>query len=135
MNILLHFIFIATFLFLYIVSIIILRPFRVHRKRPVSTIALKVSYLLYLAVFLVMAYMVLFFSEMPKEEDARSGDEMFTIYYVIVIFSFFVPNLGVMLRRKVDKLRPAYNVLFTMVNVFVIVALSFILYTYPWRFA
>ena len=51
LNFLLHLIFIATFVFLYVVSIIILRPFRKHRKRPVSTIALKMSYLLYLAVF------------------------------------------------------------------------------------
>jgi len=33
---LLHFIFIATFLFVYIIAIIILKPFRLHRKRKIS---------------------------------------------------------------------------------------------------
>jgi hypothetical protein len=135
MNFLLHFIFIATFFFLYIVSIIILRPLRIHRKRPVSTISLKVSYLAYLIVFLVLAYLVLFFSDVPKDDQDQSGDSLFNIYYAIVIFSFFIPNIAIMLRRKVDKLRTAYNIIFTAVNLFVILALSFILYTYPWKFS
>ena len=51
MNFLLHFIFITAFLLVYVVAIIILKPFRKHRKRPVSTITLKISYLVYLAAF------------------------------------------------------------------------------------
>jgi len=57
---LLHFIFIATFLFVYIIAIIILKPFRLHRKRKFSTITLKLSYLIYLAFFLGFVYLVLF---------------------------------------------------------------------------
>lgn len=133
-NFLLHFIFIATFLFLFIVSIIILRPFRIHRKRPVTTIALKVSYLVYLVVFLVLAYLVLFYSEVPKASESPTNDSLFNIYYAIVIFSFITPNLAIMLRRKVDKFRIAYNLVFTSINLFVILALVFILYSYPWKF-
>ncbi len=51
MTFLLHFIFIAAFLLIYIIAIIILKPFRMHRKRPVSTIFIKASYLVYLACF------------------------------------------------------------------------------------
>ncbi len=42
MTFLLHFIFIAAFLLIYIIAIIVLKPARIHRKRPVSTISIKV---------------------------------------------------------------------------------------------
>ncbi len=134
MNFLLHLIFIATFIFLFVVSIIILRPFRVHRKRAVSTIALKVSYLVYLLAFLLLAYLVLFYSGIRSEEDDPSGKNPFILYYVAVILAFFVPNLGIMLRRKFDKLRSQYNLIFTVINLFTTLVLAFIIYTMSWEF-
>ncbi len=73
MTFLLHFIFIAAFLLIYIIAIIILKPFRIHRKRPVSTIFIKASYLIYLACFLLMAYLILFF--LPSAEPSEEMDE------------------------------------------------------------
>jgi hypothetical protein len=134
LNFLLHFIFIACFLFLFVVSIIILRPFRIHRRRPISTIAFKLSYLVYLFVFLLLAYLVLFYSRARAEIEEPSKRNPFTIYYVMVIIAFLVPNLGIMIRRKVNKLRVQYNVIFTGVNLLVILVLSFIIYTIPWEF-
>ncbi len=134
MNFLLHFIFIACFLFLFVVSIIILRPFRIHKRRPISTVAFKLSYLLYLFVFLLLAYLVLFYSRTRDEVEDPAFRNPFTIYYVLVILAFLVPNLGIMLRRKVDKLRVQYNVIFTGINLTVIIILVFIIYTIPWEF-
>jgi hypothetical protein len=133
LNFLLHFIFLATFTFLYVISIIILRPLRIHKKRPISTITLKVSYLLYLLVFLVLAYLVLFYSRVRAEAEETSAEGSYTIYYIIVIVAFLVPNLGIMLRRKVIKMRAEYNIIFTVINMIVIMVLSFILYTIPWE--
>ena len=133
LNFLLHFIFIVTFLFLYVVSIIILRPFRFHRKRPYSTIIFKSSYLAYLAVFLSLAYLVLFFSA----SETIEGDEdsiLFKIYYGITIFSFIVPNLSIMFRRKIKRLRRSYNIIFSIVNFLVIIALIFIIWSVQWEF-
>ena len=97
---LLHFIFIATFLFVYIIAIIILKPFRLHRKRKISTVSLKLSYLIYLAFFLAFVYLVLFFAdnEVNTEESMENGTS--TIYYIIVLVSFFIPNIGIMIRRR-----------------------------------
>lgn len=134
MNFLLHLIFIATFIFLFIVSIIILRPFRIHQKRPVSTIAIKVSYLVYLLTFLLLAYLVLFYSGERADEEEPMGKNPFLIYYIAVILAFFIPNLGIMLRRKFKKFRTEYNFIFTTINVFTILILSFIIYTIPWEF-
>ncbi len=134
MNFLLHLIFIATFIFLFVVSIIILRPFRIHRKRTFSTIAIKVSYLIYLLTFLLLAYLVLFYSGTRSDEEEPVGKNPFAIYYVAVILAFFIPNIGIMLRRKINKFRSQYNLIFTGVNLFTTLILAFIIYTMPWEF-
>ena len=129
----LHFIFIAAFTVLFVVSIRILRPFRKHNKRPVSTILLKVSYLLYLVIFLLFVYLVLFFSRIrpdPEEPDSTIS----TYYYIIIITAFLLPNLGIMIRRRVKKLRTYYNAVFTAVNLIVVIILIILMFKVPWEF-
>ena len=134
LNFLLHFIFIATFSFLYVVSIIILKPFRLHRKRPGSTLILKLSYLVYLLVFLIMAYLVLFYSKMEGSLDDISFDSRYNLYYIAVIISFVVPNVSIMFRRKIKVFRTAYNYGFTAINILITFTLFFIIYSTPWHF-
>jgi hypothetical protein len=136
LNFLLHLVFIATFVILFVVSIVILKPFRIHQKRPVSTIALKVSYLIYLLIFLLLAYLVLFYSGTPvgEEEEKPISKNPYIIYYVAVILAFFIPNLGIMLRRRFNKFRTEYNFIFTGINLFTSMVLAFIIYTMPWEF-
>lgn len=131
---LLHFIFIATFLFVYIIAIIILKPFRLHRKRKVSTITLKLSYLVYLAFFLAFVYLVLFFAdnEVNTEENMENGTS--AIYYVIVLVSFFIPNIGIMIRRRFKKNRGIYNYLMSFLNFVIILALVFMMSQVQWDF-
>ena len=59
------------YLLLFVISIIILKPFRVHRQRPVSTISLKVSYIIFLAVFLTFTYLLLFGPKEIQEDNWR----------------------------------------------------------------
>jgi len=131
---LLHFIFIATFLFVYIIAIIILKPFRLHRKRKVSTITLKLSYLVYLAFFLAFVYLVLFFAdnEVNTEENLENGAS--TIYYAIVLVSFFIPNIGIMIRRRFKKNRGTFNFLVSFLNFVIILALVFMMSQVQWDF-
>ena len=131
---LLHFIFIATFLFVYIIAIIILKPFRLHRKRKVSTITLKLSYLVYLAFFLAFVYLVLFFAdnEVNTEENMENGTS--AIYYVIVLVSFFIPNIGIMIRRRFKKSRGLYNYIVSFLNFVIILALVFMMSQVQWDF-
>lgn len=131
---LLHFIFIATFLFVYIIAIIILKPFRLHRKRKISTISLKLSYLLYLAFFLAFVYLVLFFAdnEINTEEDMEEG--ISAVYYIIVLVSFFIPNIGIMIRRRFKKNRTQYNFLVSAMNFLIILALVFLMSHVRWEF-
>ena len=131
---LLHFIFIATFLFVFIIAIIILKPFRLHRKRKVSTILLKISYLLYLAFFLGFVYLVLFFTdnEVSTEEVMENGTSV--IYYIIVLIAFFLPNIGIMIRRKFKEKRGVFNYTVTVMNLVVILALIFMISQIEWSF-
>jgi hypothetical protein len=131
---LLHFIFIATFLFVFIIAIIILKPFRLHRKRKISTISLKISYLLYLAFFLGFVYLVLFFTdnEVSTEEVMENGTSV--IYYIIVLIAFFLPNIGIMIRRKFKENRGVYNYSVTVMNLVVILALIFMISQIEWSF-
>jgi cytochrome bd-type quinol oxidase subunit 2 len=131
---LLHFIFIATFLFVYIIAIIILKPFRLHRKRKISTISLKLSYLVYLAFFLAFVYLVLFFAdnEVNTEENMENGTS--AIYYIIVLVSFFIPNIGIMIRRRFNKKRGVFNYISTALNFIIILALVFLMSRVQWDF-
>jgi hypothetical protein len=131
---LLHFIFIATFLFVYIIAIIILKPFRLHRKRKVSTISLKLSYLVYLGFFLAFVYLVLFFAdnEVSSEENIENGTS--AVYYIIVLLSFFIPNIGIMIRRRFTKKRSNYNYFVTLLNFLIILALVFLMSQVEWDF-
>lgn len=134
MTFLLHFIFIAAFLLIYIIAIIILKPFRIHRKRPVSTIFIKASYLLYLASFLLMAYLILFF--LPSAEPAEEMDEerILNSLTIFSILAFFIPNIGIMIRRRIQSWRVAYNYLVSGFNILIALGLLWFIMDLPWQF-
>jgi len=133
-QLLLHLIFIATFLFIFIIAVIILKPFRVHRKRKISTIAIKLSYLLYLGVFLGFVYLVLFFADNTVSEEEAMEVNTSAIYYIIVLMAFFLPNIGIMIRRRFKKRRISYNYIITIMNFLTIIALVFLLSSIQWKF-
>ena len=133
-NFLLHFIFIAVFLILIVVSIILLKPFRMHQKRPYSTISLKLSYLAYLISFLVIAFLILFYGDVPEDADLLRNDIFLTISYIIIVLSFFIPNLEIFLRRRIKKKRQFYNIFFTIVNLFFVLGNIFVYAYFPFTF-
>jgi len=130
-NFLLNFIFIVSFFLVFFVTVIIVRPLRKHKERPVSTILFKLSYLGYLLIFILLTYLVLFFSG-GNDEGNTITSNIYRIYYLIVGISFLVPNLSMMFRRKVKKLRSLYNVLFTAINILIILVLIYIIYAVNW---
>ncbi len=134
MNFLLHFIFITAFLLVYVIAIIILKPFRLHRKRPVSTITLKTSYLLYLAAFMLLAYLVLFFSITSEPTEEATEDKILNVFTVFAILAFFIPNVGIMIRRSVKSWRVAYNYMFAAINLLIAVGLIYYITDIPWQF-
>ena len=82
-----QFFFLVGYIILFIVSIIILRPFRVHKRRRVSTMAIKISYLIFLALFLIFTYMLLFGKKVISEND-QPYDTIFNVYFLIFLWYF-----------------------------------------------
>lgn len=95
-----------------------LKPHQVHKRRPVSTVLLKVSYLLYLLILLLVVY----FSTLVRGglENVFFGIEFFAFLIVL-----FVPTIGIFARKlgQFSKQRENYNYFFTLVNSLCIIAL------------
>jgi len=134
MNFLLHFIFIAAFLLIFIIAIIILKPFRIHRKRPVSTILIKASYLIYLACFLLMAYMILFFSASSEPTEEVDEEKVLNTLTIFSVFAFFIPNIGIMIRRRIGSWRVSYNFAVSILNILIALGIIWFIMDLPWEF-
>jgi hypothetical protein len=89
-----------------------LKPHQLHKRRLVSTLLLKISYLIYLLVLLVVVYL---------SALVKGGLEQ--VFYGIEFFAFlivlFVPNIGILARKigYFSKKREEYNYFFTIVNI------------------
>lgn len=126
-----QFFFLVGYIVLFVVSIIILKPFRVHKRRRISTISLKISFLLYLANFLIFTYMLLFGNKIITE-DLQPYDSIFNIYFLVFLTATIVPNAGIMIRRRIKKNRLEYNVLFTIINLLYAMYLLFLIISGQW---
>jgi hypothetical protein len=123
--------FLLGYFVLFVVTIIILRPFRFHKKRLKSTIALKLSYLLYLLSFLVFTYLLLF----GKKEIINSEqpyETLFNIHFLFFLSSTLIPNIGIMIRRKIKRKRMEYNLLFTTINLLYFIYLTYLCVSHKW---
>ncbi len=123
--------FLIGYVILFVVTIIILKPFRYHKRRQKSTVFLKFSYLLYLASFLAFTYLLLF----GKKEVAEAGtpyDTLFNIHFLFFLTSTIVPNVGIMIRRRIKKNRIEYNVLVAIINLLYFVYLTYLCFSHKW---
>lgn len=95
-----------------------LKPHRIHKKYPISTLLLKLSYLLYLLVLLVIIYLASLVQEGMSE-----------VFLDIEFFAFllvlFVPTIGIFARKlgHFRKKRESFYYFFTLVNILSIAAL------------
>ncbi|MFN8211689.1 MAG: hypothetical protein U0T33_12100 [Bacteroidales bacterium] len=95
-----------------------LKPHQLHKRRPVSTLLLKGSYLLYLLILLVIVYL----STLVRGglEKVFPGVEFFAFLVVL-----FVPTIGIFARKlgQFSKRRENYNYFFTLINAICILGL------------
>ena len=107
---LLHIILFLVFLLTYILAYHYVKPFRINRKRKYSTLVLKLSYLIYLLFLLTFMYLFLLVG--ADQIEYRITDSMF--FGVLTLL--FLPNIGILMRRKVAKIRVVYNYIFMGIN-------------------
>jgi hypothetical protein len=95
-----------------------LKPHQLHKRRLISTLLLKGSYLLYLLILLIIIY----FSALVRGglEKIFVGVEFFAFLIVL-----FVPTIGIFARKlgQFSKQREGYNYFFTVVNILSILSI------------
>jgi hypothetical protein len=101
-----------------------LKPHKMHHARPLSTFALKGSYLIYLLAILVVIYLASLRGGVVSH--VFDGPEFFVFLVVL-----FVPTAGIF-SRKIERFsgpRVRDNIIFTAVNL-VMAAVALVLYRF-----
>jgi hypothetical protein len=100
-----------------------LKPHQLHKRRLVSTLLLKISYLFYLLVLCVIVYLSALFK--GGLDKVFPGVEFFVFLMVL-----FVPTIGIFARKLeyFSKKRESYNYFFTVVNILSAVAILMMYY-------
>jgi len=124
--------FLISYVLLFVISVIILKPFYLHAHRRYSTMALKISYLIYLLSFLVFTYLLLF-GEKVLNGEIMPYQTLFNIHFLFFLSSVIIPNGGIMLRKKVKRNRREYNLVFTLINIVYFSYLSFLIFSKKWQ--
>lgn len=95
-----------------------LKPHQLHKRRMLSTLLLKSSYLFYLLVLLIIIYLSALYK--GGLEKVFMGIEFFAFLVVL-----FVPTIGIFARKmaQFSKKREGYNYFFSIVNVLSLVAI------------
>jgi uncharacterized membrane protein YhaH (DUF805 family) len=123
--------FLIGYVILFIITVLILQPFKVHRRRAKSTVFLKVSYLLYLASFLFFTYLLLFGKKEVAEAE-KPYETLFNIHFLFFLTSTIVPNVGIMIRRKIRTNRMEYNILIALINMLYFFYLTWLCVSHKW---
>ena len=108
---LLHILLFIVFLLTFIMAYNYIKPFLINRKRKYSTLSLKLSYLIYLFFLLVFVFLFLLFG--ADKVEYRITDSMFFVVLVLL----FLPNIGILIRRKIKNVRIIYNYVFSIINI------------------
>jgi hypothetical protein len=99
-----------------------------------STIFIKASYLVYLACFLLMAYLILFFSPVSEPSEEVDEERILNTLTVFSVIAFFIPNIGIMIRRRIGSWRIAYNYMIGVFNILISLGLIWFIIDLPWQF-
>ena len=108
---------IGGFSLIFISTIVFLKPAKLHKRRRISTLVLKYTYLIYLASFLAFLYFLIF-TEKNLQEYFYEGN------YFLVIFGGIIPTGAILFRRKMHKGRTMYNYIFSILNVLILIFLA-----------
>jgi hypothetical protein len=95
-----------------------LKPHQLHKRRLLSTLILKSSYLLYLLILLIIIYLSALVD--GGLEKVFPGVEFFAFLVVL-----FVPTIGIFARKlgQFSKKREGYNYFFSVVNFLAILSI------------
>ena len=124
-------IFLTILTIIYALVVRWIKPLRVHKKRKLSTISLKSSYLIYLAIYFIYIYMFLFSnsSRLVNEHITEARGRYYTTLFIVLTL---VPNLAILIRRQIHKHRGTFNIMFTVINSLFIIWILFLFFNKKW---
>ncbi|HDR90206.1 MAG TPA: hypothetical protein ENN63_11350 [Bacteroidetes bacterium] len=105
------------FISIFVISVVFIRPLRINKLWPRSTMFLKFSYLSYLLVILVFFYYLIF-------QEKELVDVIDNRRFFMLLGCLFIPNAGMLVRRKMKKWRSRYNYLLGVIQLLVIYYLA-----------
>jgi hypothetical protein len=121
-----HFLLMIVFLIMYVLAFIIVKPLLLNRKHLISTLSLKVSYLVYLGALLISVYLFMFYG--PNDIEHQLSE----VFFFTILVCLFIPNLGILLRRNFRKYRKNYNYIFSFINLIITFFIIYKLNQFDW---
>ena len=121
-----HFLLMIVFLIIYVLAFIIVKPFLLNYRRLVSTLSLKITYLIYLAALLISVYLFMFYG--PNDIENQLSE----VFFFSLLIALFIPNLGILFRRNFKKYRKEYNFIFSVINLIITVFIIYKLDQFNW---
>ncbi len=125
------FVYASLFVIVFVTASTSLKPFKTHKRRRTSTMFLKLSYLVYLSFYLVFIFLILFSRETRLQSEEIS-EKWIKFYLGLFLIITLFPNLGIVFRRKVKKVRVNYNIAFTAINVLATIIIILLLTSKTW---
>ena len=104
------------------------------RLAPAGFVVRILGYLVYLACFMLMAYLILFFSASTEPTEDVDEERILNALTVFSVLAFFIPNIGIMIRRRIGSWRVTYNYVVTALNVIISLGLIWFIADLPWQF-
>lgn len=111
LRLLIRFFVISAFAVVFLVVYYRLKPFVFHRHRKYSTLALKLSYLGYLLLYLFMLHNYLFTPLFESNENVTDA------HILLLLLAGQIPSLAIFLRRKVKHHKLQYYIAFSILNI------------------
>ena len=81
-----------------------------------------------------MAYLILFFSSSAEPSEEVDEERILNMLTVFSIFAFFIPNIGIMVRRRISTWRVSYNYIVSALNILIALGMIWFILDLPWEF-
>lgn len=120
------FVYATVFLIVFVTAWTSLKPFKLHKKRKLSTLALKISYLGYLAVYMIFIFILIFNPE-NKINNQEITEKWLKFYLIVFLTITLIPNIGILVRKKIKKAREKFNITFSVLNAFSLLVILLLL--------
>jgi uncharacterized membrane protein YqaE (UPF0057 family) len=78
--------------------------------------------------------MILFFSANSEPTEEVDEEKVLNMLTIFSVFAFFIPNIGIMIRRRIGSWRVTYNYLVTFLNILIALGMIWFIMDLPWEF-